>query len=273
MYDSKKFKQALRGHHKRIWQKRKEDRKKAFESIYDKKRKIEFKSGEDLNMKKHFRFPKINEGFNLPLFAQAVYPVMCSRADFRDEDKSFQISRENIAKLTGISPNSVDSGIEFLSSIRYEGRSLLCRDLVQDGKRRYYSYFVQFPKYEIDDDASYFVFYTCIIDSGIWARLSLRAKAFYISARTFSYFDYEVFEEISSMEKSEYINNPDEVDHGQWQITDKTKAHLCRMANISAVNINKVIKELERVGLMEDNNGFLIVRTKPTEQEINKCSA
>lgn len=185
----------------------KEERKQSLRNeiikgYYDKPKKVEFKKIDSADMIKHFRFPILIQRFNVPLTAKAVYPVLCSRANFTDPDKWTQISQKNIAKLSGLSHKAVVKGINILRKTNMNGSSYLTADLVQQNKRRFYRYKANFSRIT-DKDAEkykYFVFYTAIIVSGIWASMSLRAKALYIAMREDAFYDKALYREIRDVE-------------------------------------------------------------------------
>lgn len=86
---------------------------KTVKELYDKPKKVKFKNRDGINIDDFRAIHKNIISYGLSKSALAVYPVLCSRADFK-EDKPFQISQRNIAKLAGISENSVRKGIKEL---------------------------------------------------------------------------------------------------------------------------------------------------------------
>ena len=133
--------------------------------------------------------------------ALQVYPVLCSRANF-EENKWFQLSRENIAKMAGISHPTVSKGIEDLLeyTINDKGNKIPFLEMKKqtEGKRHFYVYKISLPrKDEIKKwRGQYFIFHTCIINSGVWAILKPRAKLLYIAMRMKAFFDADLYSEI-----------------------------------------------------------------------------
>lgn len=268
---------------------KKENQKAYFKRLYDKPREINFKSWGEVNMDKHFFFPKFKEdwafGKITPLSALAVYPVICSRVDFRDYNKWFQISLENIAKLTGASVNTVSDGIEHFMNISYALSQndevqcyLLERKMTHEGKRHFYVYRAGFIRNEMigkwrdeknPKQKDYFKFYTCIIDTGLWAKLRPRAKAFYLALRSCSRFDHKAYalieEGMPTEELDQVVFSEEEYRARKWEICDTPTAHLCRMVNISASDIQQIVEELEQHGLVEKIDRWYKVYLWPQE--------
>ena len=90
---------------KRIRQKR-EKHKRFFAQKYDKTKTFKFPPKDKINMEKHFYFPKFIGHFQtISKAALAVYPVICSRANF-DNNTWIQLPQEHIAKMAGVSVNT-----------------------------------------------------------------------------------------------------------------------------------------------------------------------
>lgn len=268
------FKEKLRAEAKR---KEKAKRKQAelFRQKYDKVKVFEFPKKNKINMEKHFYFPKF---LDTPCFqdlsktALAVYTVLCSKADF-EENNWFQISQENIAKMAGINPAQVKSGVEELINSRISIDSenpLLERKMSNEGKRHFYMYRVGFIRKEMISVAEKFIFHTCIIDTGIWAKLTTRAKALYLAMRTVAKFDQDLYNLIEYGE-SPYIKVED-FRNRLWDVWDSSMismAELCRWVNIESSNIRDVIQQLEKVYLIERVDRYFKVYLKPEIE--NQC--
>jgi hypothetical protein len=235
---------------------------------YDKVKIFKFPKRRDINMEQHFYFPRefIMYG-RASKAALAVYPVLCSMADF-NKNKWFQLSRENIAKMAGISSITVDKGIDDLVDQYFSSdKKLLKRKKVSDGKVRYCMYKVNFIRKDMiaSSKDNLFIFHTCIITSGIWAKLSSRAKALYIAMRLAAVFDTELYfldMDITSGERSEF---PDEFRNRKCDYLIKYSiSELCRAVNISTSKIQEVIQDLERHKLVEYmSDGLYKVYLKP----------
>ena len=117
-----------------------------FPQLYDKEKDYELPKPK-INMERYFNFPKgafewgPTQKWHQQCFA--VYPVMCSQAELF-ENKWFQISKRNIAKLTGISESAVNFGINRIIEGEYnfydqetgEIEPYLEREMVQESRRR-----------------------------------------------------------------------------------------------------------------------------------------
>ncbi|XWN36275.1 MAG: hypothetical protein ROO71_09965 [Balneola sp.] len=243
-----------------------------FEKLYDKRKSVKFKSVEELNLEKYFYMPKMtNHFFYTTNNALAIYPVLCGRADFWNNERWVRISRENIAKLAGISTKSVDDGINKLINVHFKLENgempFLEKREWQDGKRRGYEYMPSFFKYGVDDlspkkwNTKFFTFHTCIVTSGVWAGLSRKAKALYIAIRSKSFFDREAYNHIEQV----WISSMEEIYDGaevsevgkknyrmrKWDISNSTLKELFELARIPYRNTRQLIDELEDSGLLE----------------------
>lgn len=250
---------------------RKIKQEKKFREKYDNPKVFEFLSPDKINMERHFYCPKgfvsltyfsvdrwgfefcTNNRLSLP--AIAVYPVLCSLAD-HVSNEWFQISRENIAKMSGLSHKTVDKGLENLTHLKLADDPLLEREKRTEGKRHYYVYKVGFVRKDMIavNKGNYFIFHTCIIDSGIWAQLSPRAKALYLAFRTKAKFEAEFYADFYDISLSELlpIYNEDYKDR-KWDVCRTSLAELCRMVGIESSNIKEALGQLEYHRLIEYN--------------------
>jgi len=238
-------------------ERQKAKKKLIFAEIYDKKKTINFKSGKNLNMEKHFYMPRIFDAKGkLSKPALAVYPVMCSKADFEDYDKSFQISRENIGKLSGLATNTVDKAITELESFTIESYPLLERKKVEEGERHYFVYNVAFLRPNTEGlkiqewKGNYIIFHTCIIDNGVWAGLSDKAKAVYLAMRHVSEFNMELYNEIENERIDDYRS--EDYRKRKWEVCAYYSVRkLFKLAGIDYYKPKDTINELEHTGLLE----------------------
>ena len=97
--------------------KRRIRQKQLFAKYYNKTKKYEFPAKDKISMDKHIYLPKLGGtwgfGRDKQFAALAVYPVLCSRADFK-KDKWFQLPLEAIAKMAGISEPTASKGTKQL---------------------------------------------------------------------------------------------------------------------------------------------------------------
>ena len=131
---------------------RKEEQERCFKELYNKTHHYTFPPKEKINMTIHRFLPKLDyftEG-KMTMAALAVYPVLCFRADY-DDNKWFRCSQENIAKMAGISINTVARGIEALKDEKLQFKEdggkipLLVRRMTK-GERHLYEYQVEFVR-------------------------------------------------------------------------------------------------------------------------------
>lgn len=236
----------------------------------------------EVNMEKFFfmvsGFIKFN---NISLNSIAVYPCLCAQANFETNDL-FQISQNNISKMAGISINSVMKGINDMTDSGYslvyndesEGEMhypILEKFKVLTGKQHPYQYRVQFiRKHHIESWGNKFIFHTCIIDSGIWAKLDPRAKALYIVMRSTAKFNGRLYCKVEGITYSEEDWFDEGYRNRKWDICETSLTELCRMVGgglddnnrgkgMSSSNIQIIVKQLEHYGLiMKVNNQFMV---------------
>lgn len=274
------WKRKIRVNLKQQRKQRAKEKREKFQRIYDRKKTVMFKSKKQVNTNKHFLMPKLERGWALcrSKNALAVYPVLCSRADFMTPTP-FQLSRENIAKLAGISPVTVDKGINDLEAIGLRDNNgvitpLLEREMIQDEKRRYYTYLPGFFRYDVNGldpkswRGNYFQFYTCIVESGVWASLSRKAKALYLAMRSVAWFDREIYYRIECVwipDFEEMYAGYDDLEYSElipedakelyrarkWEVCDKTLKSLFELAQIPYSKTREIVNELEQQGLVE----------------------
>lgn len=225
---------------------------------------------ENISMKRFACLPKFDllrskdDGL-LGYPALALYPVLCVRADYEDEDKWLQLSRENMGQLAGLSTHTVNKGLNELAHATMpvapgatQRRPLLEYEMVQREQRRFYLYRPSFirPKIEGDDWRGYLIhFHGEVVDSGTWARLSGRAKALYMIARSAAYFHRELYQllegvDLDDAEVRGQFFGEDYRDH-KWDVVDVPLARLCAMAGMNAPDAVRVRAELNAAGLVE----------------------
>jgi len=263
----------------------KQKRKELFAEVYNKLKVWNRLPINKINMKKFFF---IMSGFeqmkNLSLNAIAVYPCLCSQANF-EKDDWFAISQQNIAKMAGISVNSVMVGINDLIRFNYgyndeDGVKIkipfLEKKKETDGKRHFMIYRVGFVrKRMIVQWDTKFIFYTCIIDSGIWGKLEPRAKALYLTMRSTAKFNARLYCKVEGITYLEEDYNDEGYRNRKWDVCNKSLSELCRMVGggldddnnkgkgMSSSNIHIIVKQLEHYGLIEKVNNQFMVYLKP----------
>ena len=231
-------------------ERKKKRQQERFAIIYDRTITEVFLDKEKINLDKFVAIPRDIFSRGLSKAALAVYPVLCSRADF-EEDKEFQISQKNIGYLTGADEGTVRKAIDELTKAK-----LATERMVTSGTRHFYIYTITFtrkPNLEIKDNrAKSFPFYNCIIDNGIWAELKPRAKVLYLTMRASAkpadldlYCSIEYDEYYEPIEYDVYIQNR------KWDLCDLSLSELCRLAGIERSNIEVNLTDLERFKLIE----------------------
>jgi hypothetical protein len=231
---------------------------------YNKTNEFHFPDTDKIKMNTYFNFPKFIGHFVIPKAALAVYPVICSRANF-DENTWIQLPQEHIAAMAGVSVATAAKGIEELVRNNYQLKEdeiripLLQRQKVMEGTRRFYLYKAGFVRRNMITEwkGEFFPFHTCIIDSGVWADLSPRAKALYLAMRSKAYCDPELYCQIEGIEemipeggeRTEFYN--DIFPNREWDVCESSLAELCAMVDIERSNIAPILKQLAECGLVE----------------------
>ncbi len=270
-----KFKDAVVANAKKQIEERKKEQEKDFRERYDKKRVYKFPPENEINMVKHFYFPKfivLNKlkrflAFDMTKAALAVYPVLCSWADF-EKDEWFHCSRENISTMAGITINTVEKGIENLIL-----NSLLERKKVTEGKRHFWLYRITFiRKGSIEKNkGDFFIFYTCIIHSGVWAKLTPRAKSLYLAMRSTAKLDFKIYCEIEEQVPFDnQLGYEEFYQMRKWDLCDSSLSELARLVNITSINIQNTIKQLEQYKLIEKIDQWIKVYLRPRTMKSGK---
>jgi predicted transcriptional regulator len=255
-----KFKGKVKEDVERQNRERKKEQAEEFARLYDKTKKNPFPPKDKINMDKFVGLPKSLVKLGLSKAALAVYPVLCSQADFETDDW-FQISQDNIKTLSGYSIPSVKKALDELAETE-----LVARRKISERGRNFYIYRVEFIRRHMLESGEHkgncVYFYTCIIDSGIWAKLKPRAKALYLSMRIFAEQDPETYSCIEGLAYDE-TNFDEYIRERKWDVCTLPLAEMCRQVGIESSNNRDVLAELERHQLAEKVGRFIKVYLKP----------
>ena len=246
--------------------KRKQLQKEAFRQVYNRPKEKTFSDDIDqLNMDSFRAIPKdITSSYGLSKAALAVYPVLCSEADF-EKDEAFQISQANIALFAGVSENSVRNALKEL-----ENAGLLTKEKVTDGPRHFYIYRVDFFRKPMLDktrqQGGAIYFYTCIINNGIWAELPLGAKAIYLFLRAEAKQDLDIYSEIEGIMTGEFyepMEYPEYIKDRKWDICEASLTEISKAVRVERSKIGASLEALERFRLIERVDRWIKVYLKP----------
>ncbi len=234
----------------------KEEQKQYFDAIYDPGtfKEIKFKPMEHCNTNRHFYLPTFfkAKNFKISKAEMAVYPVLCSRADFV-KNEWFQISIENIAKLSGVSQPTVNKALQDLSEKTIDDLPFVERKLVQVPKSnvRCKLYRVNFiRRHWIKEGWKYYPFHHWIIESGLWAKLSSRSKSLYLAFRHHpAYFNEALYFEVEQLTEDEEMEFTFE--KRKWEVVNESLKTICKTGRVQHTNLTGTIKELEDSGLVE----------------------
>jgi hypothetical protein len=213
----------------------------------------------------YFHFPKIigNDSFKgISKEALAVYPVICSRADY-EENNWIKLSQEHIAILTGMDTVMVHRGVINLAKAQYildsENRKipLLQYEKITDGMQHLYRYRVGFVRTAMKEAfrGEYFAFHHVIITSHVWSRLDARAKALYLAMRTFAEFDAELYMDVEPTCTATAVTDFLDSEGGHfinrlWDPVFVPITKLCEKVHVARSNISGSINQLEHYGLV-----------------------
>ena len=126
--------------------------------------------------------------------------------------------------------------------------------MVQEFRRIYYKYRVGFVRGDMMEGWYYFPFYLSIIELGIWASLSYRAKILYLAMRYSAFYDECLYKAIEGVDN--YLTR-------QWEVCAKSLAQLCRLGNISDRNLTKPLIQLEKFRLINRFDRWIKVWLAP----------
>mgnify|MGYP001486826292 CR=1 FL=1 len=206
-----------------------------------------------INENKFMNLLKLNNNIAISLTkaARCIYPVLCSFADFETDDV-FHVPITKIASLCGLRPSTVRRGIDNLRE-----NDIVEVKIRHQGKRHFYQYKVKFVrKNDIENmKGKFYPFYESLITSGLWSRLSVRAKVLYLTMRETSEFDHEFYDSYEFLNDMEKKYKPDEFANRKWEVCRLTDNELCSIARIDRKNIKYVFDELEKHKLI-DLHGF-----------------
>ena len=240
-----------------------------FRQRYDKPKVVRFKEMDDCEWKKHFRMPKsliYDQRFSLS--ALSLYPVLCSKANF-EKNNWFQISIDNLATLAGLSPPTVCKSIDELtgaqSTIKIDGKKvkILEKKLESKGSRNYNIYRAGFVRGTTTTKGENLLFFTDLIDSGIWANLTKRARLFYLALRNEAKFDAATYRDIEYDEENQIAKGEFDFFWRKWDVCDKSRKELCNLVGIDSSDIYRCIYELEKYELIEIIDRWFKVWIRP----------
>jgi len=146
--------------------------KEVFRQVYNRPKEKAFSDIDNLTWTAS-GYPQKHNSYELSKAALAVYPVLCCEADF-EKDEAFKISQKNIARFAGVSENSVRNALKEL-----ENAGLLIKKRLQKAPAISTSTSGLLLQTHTGQGQTVWrsnLFYTCIIDNGIWANLPLEPR-------------------------------------------------------------------------------------------------
>lgn len=228
---------------------------------YNKCIEPKFKKKDEINMNKFVGLSKeiLTMGLGKP--ALAIYPVLCSMANF-EIDKPFQKSQKEIGYFAGISAPTVKIGLEEL-----EKYGIITSNKAE-GYRHLYWYEVDFVRQSRmkKEKGNFVYFHTSVIESGIWASLKSRAKVLYHTMLCNATLDLDYYCLVMEHETGENyeLNEFDEyLQNREWDVVNLSMAKLCKQAGISGTNYKDILEQLEYHRLADRYADIFRVWLKP----------
>ena len=187
-----------------------------------------------------------SENYHLSKEAASIYPVLCSKADFK-KNSWFHISQKRGAELSGINEETFIKGIDDLKS-----HGIVQQKFVTKKTIHRYLYKIDFirqhqlglPEYK----GKYFVFYTSIIEHTVWRNLTSRERVIYLTGRATS--------------KGEYNTDNDNYRNRESDYCPLSIRKICTVGGISDRNL-KSLKLLRQYGLLTSHGRDYYFHLKP----------
>lgn len=225
-------------------------------------REYNFKPMNQTNPKKHFIVDRDMMGYSWSKATKSVYTVLCSRVDFGRPMEVVQISQAGIAKYAGVGVRAVRDSIALLEEEQYIRIQAVATD-----DARFNTYQVYAPSWSEKENkqSQYFVFYTSLIETGTWARLSLSAQMVYLAMRALGDHSWEVWELINQ--------DPQRAGDGEYQewlstrLSDYVACPLSMIARTAGIaktgTVTRAVEELVERELVCWHDGFYQVAFQP----------
>ena len=233
---------------------------------------------ERVNTERRVFLPKLfgTSGVKLSKAAVAVYPVLCSLADF-EKDGWVQVSQENISAMAGISIPTVRKAMHDLRGVEYTakkvGKKLEGTIAKQFGsplvryrthikeKRQFYLYRVGFFRKAMLRGwrGNYHPFHPCIIESGVWAKLPPLAKALYLAMLCNAEQHHELYCKVEGVQR---LTVEKYYERRKWDVCWTPLTELARQVGYSK-NPKIHVEQLVRYGLVERVGKWFKIYLKP----------
>jgi len=271
---SQKLARSVSADTKRQAQRHREEQRQEFDARYDDVVADPFPAASEVSDYRHCYIPTLDllhQRGPLSPKALAVYVAMATRADFK-EDAPFQVSQDSLSKLAGLNRRTVAAAVAELESTTLtlpdgNTRRLLERDKVGDVRRVWvYRLYVVRPQDRQVMTGFQLRLQASLVDSGVWARCSRRAQAFYLSARTLARADPIDHQSVTG----ENIANHEEwgVDpalYGQrrFDTCSNSLRDVCGLAGLSREKASAPADELVERGLVTRQRSCLHVYLAP----------
>jgi len=200
--------------------------------------------------------------------AIAVYPALCMQAA-RERGNWVHLSLENLAKMTGVSVPTAKKGVDNLTQWvavkikKHREREQIISTFplleIRHGRRNAYK--VGYVKRELVKEwrGNYFAFHTCIIESGVWAKLPPLAKALYLAMLCNAEQHHELYCKVEGVQR---LTVEEYYERRKWDVCWTPLTELARQVGYSK-NPKKCVSQLVHCGLVERVGRWFKVYLKP----------
>jgi len=247
-----------------------------FRQFYKQRKRFHFPDRKNIDMRERLYLPKrygVIDNAKPLRAAIAVYPTLCMQAAHEGGDW-VHLSLENLAKMAGISIPTARKGVDNLTQWvgvkvkKHRGKEQIVSTfpLLEIRRGRRNAYKVGYVKRELVKEwrGNYFAFHTCIIESGVWASLSLLAKAVYFHMRICAEQDFDTYFAtegdlpFSPQDYQQYYKQR------KWDSFYGTPAYLAKQigCNYDLLRTD-TLKQLSSYGLAEQMGGMFKVYLRP----------
>jgi len=259
-----------------------------FKQFYKQRKRFHFPDRKNIDMCERVYLPKrygVIDNAKPLRAAIAIYPALCMQAA-REGGDWVHLPLENLAGATGVSVPTAKKGVINLTQWvavkikKHRGKEQIVSTLplleIRHGRRNAYK--VGYVKRELVKEwrGNHFAFHTCIIESGVWAKLTLLAKAVYFHMRICAEQDFDMYFAterdlpFSAKDYQQYYKQR------EWDSFYGTLAYLAKQIGCDYDLLRTdTLKQLSSYGLVEQMGGMFKVylRPKTLTKPPSSCSS
>ena len=205
-----------------------------------------FKNREEINEKAHFWFDKTmikgETWRRLNKAARTVFPALAMHSYRGDEAFPSEV---RLAAMCGRTEKTVREGLQNLVGMNVLERT---RYMTNTGR---WSYRYRLPQTQKEIGRK-FPFYSSVVDTGAWSKLTSSAHALYPVMRCFSVFGFEDFgADADAMDDVDTVDMRDWYKHRSYDRCVAERDILCHYADITTGSFSCAIEAMEENGLVK----------------------